>query len=100
MKRFDSRPVVRTGRQQPKTNRSAQLKQLQDRRVELTRQATATPSPQFIAKSKAITDPIDWLMFAFPGKAEPFIHRLADRILEGDPKAEAQVARVREEMGL
>ena len=84
----------------PLSVRGAQLKQLQDRRVQLTREAAATPTPQFIAASKAITDPIDWLMFAFPGKAEPFIHRLADRILEGDAKAAADIARVREEMGL
>lgn len=82
--------------------KAAQLKQLQDRRVELTRNAceTATPSPQFIAASKAITDPIDWLQFVFPTNAGPFIHGLVDRILEGDAKAEAQVAVIREEMGL
>lgn len=72
------------------------LRQLQNSR----QQRKVTPSPAFIAASKKISDPIDWLIWAFPGKAEPFIHRLVDRLILGDAKAEAQVARVREEMGL
>ena len=75
---------------------AADLRQLQDSR----QQRKVTPSPAFIAASKKISDPIDWLQFVFPEKAEPFIHRLVDRLMLGDAKAEAQVARVREEMGL
>ena len=75
---------------------AADLRQLQDDR----QHRKVTPSPQFIAASKAISDPIDWLIWLFPGKAAPFIHRMVDRILEGDAKAEQHIATVREEMGL
>jgi hypothetical protein len=75
---------------------AADLRQLQDDR----QQRKVTPSPAFIAASKKISDPIDWLMFAFPGSAEPFIHRLVDRLMQGDAKAEQHVATVRQEMGL
>ena len=55
---------------------------------------------RFKQRSQRIYDPADWLMWMFPTNAGSFVHRMVDRLMLGDAKAEAQVAQVREDMGL
>ena len=106
MKRFDSRPVVRTGRQQPKTTRSARLKQLQDRRVELTRNAceTATansqPTLEFRLASIDIQDPVAWLRWMYPSGLPQQLHGWIERLEAGDDYLTSVVLQTRTEMGL
>lgn len=70
----------------PRTSSKDALRQLQNKRLK--------------QQSRLIADSADWLMWMFPTNAGSFVHRLVDRLMEGDTKAEQHVQSVRQELGL
>ena len=103
-------------RQNLKTDQQRDLNRLQAKRDHLTRRilhaqkhsafATVTKAEaadfdkRFRQKSREISDPIEWLIWMFPHSPGAVIHRMVDRLMLGDSKAEKEIHQLRQELGL